>query len=169
MDLLRRLYTHMHKYTQKNRESERQRGRSIHTVDSATWSKATGREGETRALKMVLQLILWVLAVTLSKYTAAHTQARCSALSYLTKGRARRVSHSNRGTRLSLVWGAEALFPPGGVHEYLRGGERLFLFSLNRKQHQEWRESETTRAGEPDCHPVSPRLRSRIWCYNFPT
>lgn len=105
---------------------------------------------------------------SLQIHASTHTSV-CSALSYLTKGRARRVSHSNRGTRLSLVWGAEALFPPGGVHEYLRGGERLFLFSLNRKQHQEWRESETTRAGEPDCHPVSPRLRSGIWCYNFPT
>ncbi len=94
------LYIHAQTHTKEQREwktegkSERI---SIHTVDSATWSKATGREGETRALKMVLQLILWVLAVTLSKYTHTRTHA-CSALSYLTKGRARRVSHSNRGT-----------------------------------------------------------------------
>lgn len=125
------LYTHAQIHTKEQRvwktegESERV---SIHTVDSATWSKATGREGETRALKMVLQLILWVLAVTLSKYT--HTHA-CLVLSYLTKGRARRVSHSNRGTRLSLVWGAEALFPLGGVAP-----------STWRGVGGEWRESE---------------------------
>lgn len=70
------LYTHAQTHTKEQREwktdgeSERV---SIHTVDSATWSKATGREGETRALKMVLQLILWVLAVTLSKHTHART------------------------------------------------------------------------------------------------
>lgn len=73
------LYTHAQIYTKEQREwkTERESERvSIHTVDSATWSKATGREGETRALKMVLQLILWVLAVTLSKYTLAHTHMR---------------------------------------------------------------------------------------------
>ncbi len=73
------LYTHAQTHTKEQREWKTEGESehiSIHTVDSATWSKATGREGETRALKMVLQLILWVLAVTLSKYTHTHTHAR---------------------------------------------------------------------------------------------
>lgn len=75
------LYTHAQTHTKEQREwkTEGERERiSIHTVDSATWSKATGREGETRALKMVLQLILWVLAVTLSKYTHTHAHMLCA-------------------------------------------------------------------------------------------
>lgn len=161
--------TNIHKRTERVKDREGERARKHSYCRQCYMIKGDGeRRGNESSKNGSAADSVSPGSHSLQIHASTHTHA-CSALSYLTKGRARRVSHSNRGTWLSLVWGAEALFPPGGVHEYLGGGERLFLFSLNRKQHQEWRESETTQAGEPDCHPVSPRIHSRIWCYNFPT
>lgn len=121
--------TNIHKRTERVKDREGERARKHSYCRQCYMIKGDGeRRGNESSKNGSAADSVSPGSHSLQIHASTHTHA-CSALSYLTKGRARRVSHSNRGTRLSLVWGAEALFPPGGVHEYL-GGVRDCFSSL---------------------------------------